>query len=115
MENEYGQRLDDNRYAPSILQWNAGEQCAFCGREHVEVVRHEIFQGVGRRDKCKKYGLWITVCPTCHSFIHNNPQNKSVRELDEQAQHQAMEKYGWSVAEFRDRFGKNYISDLEEK
>ena len=109
MKNEYGETLDSNRYAPSILQWNVGEQCAFCGREHGELVRHEIFQGHGRREKCKKYGLWITVCPTCHSYIHANPQQEAVKELDEQAQHQAMEKYGWSIQEFRDHFGKSYL------
>lgn len=113
MKNEYGENLDSNRYASSILQWNAGEQCAFCGKEHVEVVRHEIFQGHGRREKCKKYGLWITVCPLCHSYIHNNPKDKRVMELDEQAQHQAMEKYGWSVQDFRDHFGKSYVDEEE--
>ena len=114
MKNEYGVQLDSNRYAPSILQWNPGEQCAFCGLEHVEVVRHEIFQGAGRRENCKQYGLWITVCPRCHSWIHSNPNMETVKELDEQAQHQAMEKYGWSVDDFRRIFGKNYI-DLEEE
>lgn len=111
MNNEFGERLDNNRYAPSILQWNPGEQCAFCGAEHVEVVRHEIFQGVGRREKCKQYGLWITVCPRCHSYIHNNPRDKQVQELDEQAQHQAMQKYGWTVEQWIAFMGKNYITE----
>ena len=115
MKNEYGEKLDSNRYAPSIMQWNAGEQCAFCGREHVEVVRHEIFPGHGRREKCKQYGLWITVCPMCHTFIHTNPKNSKVMELDRHAQHQAMEKYGWTTKEFVEKFGKNYLEDWKDE
>ena len=109
MKNEYGEALDDNHYAPSIMQWNPGEQCAFCRMEHVEVVRHEVFHGFGRREKSKKYGLWVTVCPTCHQFIHSHPRNDRVLELHQQGQHQAMEKYGWTTEEWISIMGKNYL------
>ena len=107
-KNEFGADLDINGYAPSILQWNTGEQCAFCKADGIDLVRHEIYQGPNRTNS-KKYGLWISVCPTCHRFIHQNPQHPEVKDLDVQAEHQAMEKYGWDKAHFIMRFGKNYI------
>lgn len=109
MENEFGEKLDSNRYATSILQFNPGEQCALCKAEHIELVRHEVFHGTGRRELSKKYGLWITVCPACHSRIHSNPTDPAVKDLQVQAQHQALHKYGWDTAKFIEVFGKNYI------
>ena len=106
--NEYGAILDSNGYAPSILQWDTGEECAFCKVHSVALARHEVFQGMNRRAS-KKYGLWLTVCPTCHRFIHNNPAAPDVIGLDKQAQQNAMTKYGWTTEEFIERFGKNYL------
>lgn len=108
MKNEFDALLDSNGYAESILQWNTGEQCAFCRTYSGDLARHEVFQGINRKNS-KKYGLWITVCPSCHRFIHNNPLDPSVKDLDKHAQHQAMEKYGWPTEEFIRIFGKNYL------
>lgn len=111
MKNEFNEHLDSNRYAPSIVQWNVGEQCPVCRREHIELVRHEIFHGSGRREKSKEYGLWITCCPTCHSILHSNPKCSDNISLQRQAQHQAMEKYGWTTKDFIKIFGKNYLEE----
>lgn len=104
-----GSSLDKNGYAPSILQWNAGEQCARCGLEDIHrLARHEVFHGPYRQ-KSKRLGIWITVCPTCHSYIHDRPKDRDVVDLSRQAQHQAMEKYGWSKEDFIREFGKNFL------
>ena len=109
MENEFGAKLDRNGYAPSILQWTADEECAFCRVQSKGLLaRHEVFQGKNRTAS-KRYGLWITVCPSCHSFIHSNPAAADVADLDKQAQNQAMHKYGWTEDQFIQRFGKNYL------
>lgn len=108
MQNEFGATLDSNGYAPSILQWNTGVQCARCGLEDTHLARHEVIHGPYRK-KSKQLGLWVTVCPTCHSYIHDHPKEPEVLEFYRQAQHQAMEKYGWSREDFIREFGKNYL------
>ena len=100
---------DSNRYSPSILQEDAGERCFLCDREHVELVRHEVYEGVGRREKCKKLGLWITLCVGCHSRVHSNPAGGSAKFLDEYAERVAIATYEWTVKDFIREIGKNYI------
>ena len=109
--NEFGERLDDNHYATSILQYNVGEQCAICKQKHIELVRHEVFGGPNRW-LSKRYGLWVTVCPTCHAYLHADPKSPQAIDLKQQAQHQAMFKNGWTTAEFIMKFGKNYLEDI---
>lgn len=104
--------LDSNKYARSILQDDVGVRCFVCGREHIELVRHEIYQGTGRREKCKKLGLWITVCVSCHSRIHANPRGEDARYLDGFAERAALNVYGWTVEDFIRELGKNYIDEV---
>lgn len=104
MKNEYGTELDRNGYAPTIMQ--GGDHCYMCGRSGI-LQRHEVF-GNAYRDKSKCYGLWVQLCPDCHHYIHFVDANRKV-ELREHAQRIAQKHYGWTEAEFRGRFGKNYI------
>lgn len=105
MTNEYGQALDKNGYAPSLLgDWSF---CAICFQFAPKLHRHEVFHndmGGRLRDKSKKYGLWLSVCPVCHARLHARDNG-----LKEKAQRMAMRKYGWSLDDWRDRFGKNYL------
>ena len=105
--------LDSNRYAPSILQEDVGTRCFLCDREHIELVRHEVYQGVGRREKCKRLGLWITVCVSCHNNLHADPSGAAARYLDEYAERAALEFYGWTIPKFIREIGKNYIDEVE--
>ena len=98
--------MDRNGYNPSILGDYAF--CAICGKNG-PLQRHEVFHGANR-PKSKKYGLWISICPSCHSIIHNS-DGALDRRLKRQAQEQAQTVYGWSTAEFRLIFGKNYRED----
>ena len=60
--NEYGEKLDSNGYAPSIL--HDKPVCLICGR--YGTARHEVYFGSAYRAKSKRLGLWVTLCPWCH-------------------------------------------------
>lgn len=105
MVNEYGEELDRNGYAPSIL--NRTQFCHVCLRNMGVLQRHEVFHGSNRK-KSKEYGLWINVCHSCHYRIHNG-DGKLDKYLKEDAQKIAMLHYGWTVADWRIRFGKSYV------
>ena len=108
MTNEYGDPLDRNGYAPSLLgDWC---YCALCFQFAPKLQRHEVFHndmGGRTREKSKRYGLWISVCPVCHA----RAQYKAdiALALKKRAQRMAMNKYGWTLADWRERFGKNYL------
>ena len=106
MVNEYGEELDRNGYAPSILNRKA-DLCQVCQRRMGVLQRHEVFHG-SNRQKSKRYGLWINVCHSCHYRIHNG-DGKLDRFLKEDAQKAAMEHYGWNEYVWRVVFGKNYL------
>lgn len=105
MRNRYGQELDRNGYAPSIV----GEmgRCCLCGRTDRALQRHEVYHGA-YRDKSKNLGTWVNICDLCHDRVHHHEASLD-RELKEMMQKKAMERYGWSVDEFRAEFGKSYI------
>ena len=54
-QNEYGEKLDSNGYAPSIL--SKSTTCLICGR--YRTARHEVFFGP-YRDKSKRLGCGQT-------------------------------------------------------
>ena len=107
MNNEFGNQLDGNGSAPSIIihPFNSDRECHVCGVGG-DLARHEVFPGPYRQ-KSKKYGLWVNLCPACHTMAHSSREEAAV--LKRRAQKAAMEAYGWSTAEFRKRFGKNYL------
>lgn len=72
---------------------------------------HHVFGGANRK-KSEKYGLKIYIHHNkCHIFgensVHKNA--KVDRAVKKVAQKRAMKRYGWSIEEFREIFGKNYI------
>lgn len=105
MLNEYGATLDKNGYAPSIVQDIEG--CYFCSRRDGKLDRHEIFHGAYRQ-KSKVLGLWVTLCHDCHMTLHHKDAYLDAL-LKRQGQREAMQRYGWTTAEFIERFGKNYL------
>jgi len=105
MKNQFGERLDRNGYAESIV--GESRSCYVCGRTDRPVQRHEVFHGYNRT-KSKNLGLWISVCDLCHGKIHH--RNSEIDHwLKCRMQEIAMEHYGWSIEDFRREFGKNYI------
>lgn len=97
-------KLDRNGYAPSLLPT---EGCFFCGRPGRN-QRHEIFHGSLFRERSKNLGCWVTMCPECHRMLHQTTpaMDKYLKEVGQRA---AMLRYGWSLSEFRQHFGKNYL------
>ena len=87
--NEYGEKLDSNGYAPSIL--HDKPVCLICGR--YGTARHEVYFGSAYRAKSKRLGLWVTLCPWCHqngpTAIHNN------RDADLRLKRWAQKKQGF--------------------
>lgn len=112
MKNDYGVSLDRNNYAPSIIQPETDyPRCWICLRTDGKLDRHEVFAGAGRRDKCKRLGLWVYLCHGEHHMygpeaVHNNA--KAREALQRIAQIKAMQAYGWTAEDFIREFGKNY-------
>lgn len=112
MKNEYGEVLDRNGYTRSVFPesccYFAGDKYSTCGS--ADLVRHEVFhhdQGGATREMSKRYGAWVTLCPWHHGYVHNFPQFN--RQLQRDTQKRVMERYGWTIEDFRQKFGKNYL------
>ena len=105
MTNMYGARLDENGYARSIIDQK--DECLICGKGG-DLVRHEIFFGSLYRNRSKELGLWVKLCPACHQDLHAQKGGYD-DNLKEIGQMMAMNHYGWTTREFRQRFGKNYL------
>ena len=89
--------------------------CWLCGRNGAQdpLDRLHIFGGA-YRDKSEKYGLVVMLChDSCHIFgkyaVHRNAD--TMRELRQYGQQIAMERFGWTIEDFRREFGKNYLED----
>lgn len=100
----------------SIIQTDT-ERCYLCGMygNGDPLDRHHVFFGRNRSNS-EKYGLTVYLHHNkCHIFgkqsVHANA--RVCRKLQAHVQEKAMEHYGWSVADFRKIFGKNY-TDQEE-
>lgn len=96
----------------SILQADP-EVCYLCGRPggFDPLDKHHVFGGA-LRAKSERYGLTVYLHhDSCHIFgpsaAHRNVE--IARYLHQQGQRAAMERYGWTVEDFRREFYKNYL------
>lgn len=108
MTNEYFMPLDQNGYAVSIMPNPYRPDrigCYFCGFGG-DLARHEVFPGPYRQ-KSKKYGLWVNLCPACHEKMHENGEDTVL--LKKRAQLAATNWYGWTSEDFIREFGKNWL------
>lgn len=88
----------------SIFQDSFTEQfCYRCGRPYPSDWHH-IFNASNKK-RSEKYGAMIKVCRTCHEQIHLHEMEKTKRE----AEQKMLDYYGWTVQDFIDIFGKNYL------
>lgn len=94
-----------NGYRKSLFNTEDGV-CYNCGLVG-DTARHEILHGANRSIS-KKTGLWIAVCPRCHTLIHQEDNGKYLY-LKEKAQEKYMHEYNVSIDEFRILFGRNYL------
>lgn len=90
-------------------------KCFLCGRNGAAdpLERHHVFGGPNR-DKSEKYGLVVLLCGNrCHrngKFSAHKCADTRIH-LRKWAQKKVMKEQGWSVAQFRAVFGKNYLSE----
>lgn len=90
-----------------------GRRCWLCGRNGLgdPLERHHIFQGA-LRDKSEKYGLVVYLCgDSCHrngkKAVHRCRETRD--DLMRYGQEKAMREQGWTVEQFREVFGKNFL------
>lgn len=89
--------------------------CWLCGKNGTDepLDRHHLFGG-GNRRKSEQLGLVVDLCHgSCHIFGEKAAHRcrETAQALHEYGQRQAMEKMGWSVADFVREFGRNYLDD----
>lgn len=94
-----------------------GRTCWLCGRNGNgdPLDKHHIFGGSNRK-LSEEYGLWVPLCHyRCHQFgpeaVHR--KRETMQKLHEYGQELAMERFGWSIEEFRAVFGRNYLTGEE--
>jgi hypothetical protein len=96
----------------SIIQKDK-THCFICGMNtNLEPLDcHHVFGGANR-NKSERYGLKVYIHHNkCHIFGENSAHKnaKVDKALKRIAQKRAMKYYGWTIEQFRDIFGKNYI------
>lgn len=96
----------------SIIQ--SEKKCFYCGLT-CTLHSHHIFFGNPNRSLSEKYGLKVWLCQEHHtgnSGVHFNKYRDNL--LKDYAQQKAMDHYGWSVEDFINIFGKNYLIQEEK-
>lgn len=92
-----------SEYGPQIVPGDG--YCQYCGRNgHLQ--RHEVYHGAFR-DKSKRLGAWVELCPDCHEKLHHKDASIDMA-LKIWMQPNVVAKYGWSTERFILEFGKNY-------
>ena len=92
-------------------------RCWLCGRNGMQdpLDLHHIFSGTNRA-KSDRYGLTVLLCHRrCHIFGKHavHASRETAQRLHEYGQRKAMEENGWTIDQFRQQFGKNYIDEEE--
>ena len=101
--------------AKSIIQKDKSH-CYLCGRnshaDYFGLDEHHVYGGYGIRKLSEKYGLKVYLCHhDCHEYganaVHKNAEVN--RRLKAKVQKIAMKHYGWSIEDFIEIFGQNYL------
>lgn len=94
----------------TIIKGDKKDRCFLCGRSDW-IETHHIFNGTANRKKSEKYGLTVHLCHWCHNEpphgVHYNQEADT--RLKQIGQKAAMDEYGWTIDDFREIFGKNYL------
>lgn len=80
-------------------------ECYRCGKVGT-LHRHHVLAGAYRQG-AERLGLKIYLCPECHREVHDNED--LMKEYRRLGQLKAMEFYGWSVEEFIQKIGRNFL------
>ena len=100
--------LDRNGYAPSIMQ--ADRQCYVTGST-VNLVRHEIYYGRGRREASKRWGCWVWLRPDWHNTSNYGVPMWGGRDLDRRLKQACQRRFEelYSHEAFVRTFGRSYL------
>lgn len=94
--------------AQSIIQ--SERECFITGSTTM-LHKHHIFGGTGRRQLSEKYGLTVYLRYDWHNGekygVHFNKDLDT--RLKRIAQEKAMKHYGWTVEEWIEIFGRNFL------
>lgn len=87
--------------------------CWLCGRNGYgdPLDKHHIFGGPNRK-LSEKYGLTVYLCHNrCHIFGKDAAHQSAdtMKRLRQWGQEKAMQEQSWTVDDFRDVFGRNYL------
>ena len=93
----------------SILQ-KERDQCFLC-EAHGALEEHHVFFGTANRKQSEKYGLKVYLCHRCHNeppfgVHHCRPADLALKR---RAQKVAMHRYKWTLHDFIQLFGRNYL------
>lgn len=85
-------------------------ECLVC-KTTLQLHRHHIYEGVGRRKISEKYGCWCWLCYRHHNGseygVHFNPTlNLKLKKMCQEILE--MDR-GWTRERFISTFGRNYL------
>ena len=84
-------------------------RCFLCGRTGA-LERHHLFGG-SKRDWSESLGLVVDLCPWCHregpAAAHRDAETMQL--LHEYGQRLAMQRFNWTIEDFRLECGKSYL------
>ena len=85
--------------------------CIICGTT-LNLEEHHCLSG-SYRQIADDLGMTVMICSNCHTqnpdSVHREPTAKTKRLLQKLGQIWAMEHYGWTVEQFIERVGKNFL------
>lgn len=98
----------------SIIPQKKPSRCYFCGRES-NLAKHHCLHGRGIRQLAVEDGLWLWICPYCHTertdSVHLDPAHVKDRICQKLAQDSLIKEYmrqGYPKDVARDMFRQRY-------
>lgn len=97
--------MADKRF--SIIT-NNFERCLVCGT-YLNIHKHEIFYGSGRRQLSIKYGLVVPLCARHHNMSKDGVHFNQILNLKLKQQGQKAFEHKYPDLDFVKIFGRNYL------
>lgn len=94
-----------NNYNDSVFDTEYG-RCFYCGK-YGDTARHEVFYGNANRNKAKRFGYWVNICPDCHREVHKYPNDGIDRFLKQTGQIEYERNH--DRIEFIKEWGRSYL------
>ena len=86
-------------------------ECRLCHRTG-EMDVHHMLHGTGRRKLADEDGITCMLCRSCHTRLHD--QGIGDLMLRQEGERIWLHRTGGSIAQFRRRYGKNYLDEEED-